>query len=394
MGSVPPLLTYLLLIISGWVYRRQLVVIEFLQAENRLLKERLSGKRIRFTDAERALLARKAKALGRKTLLGLDTLVSPYTLMRWHRRLVAQKWDFSKRRGPGRPGIMREISRLIVRMAQENPGWGYTRIQGALANLSHKVARGTVCNVLKRNGIEPAPERSKRTTWSTFLKAHWKVLAASDFFTVEVWTSRGLLTHYVLFVMSVAERVVHIAGITTRPGEAWMLQVGRNLSDEESGALASKRYLIIDRDAKYTPQFRRLVEEGGREVIRLPPRSPNLNAHAERFVRSIKDECLNRMIFFGQASLRRAIGEFMAHYHEERNHQGLENRLIRPTSRRAANTALIQRHVRPGTNSLTAGTSGSASERVAVVTASAAACRPLHVALTPAEVRTRLALPR
>ena len=120
MGSVPPLLTYLLLIISGWVYRRQLVVIEFLQAENRLLKERLSGKRIRFTDAERALLARKAKAVGRKALLQFDTLVSPDTLMRWHRRLVAQKWDFSKRRGPGRPGIMREISRLIVRMAQEN----------------------------------------------------------------------------------------------------------------------------------------------------------------------------------------------------------------------------------------------------------------------------------
>ena len=275
MGSVPPLLTYLLLIVSGWVHRRQLLVIEFLQAENRLLKERLSGKRIRFTEAERALLARKAKALGRKALLELDTLVSPDTLMRWHRRLVAQKWDFSKRRGPGRPGIMREISQLIVRMAQENPGWGYTRIQGALANLSHKVARGTVSNVLKRNGIEPAPERSKRTTWSTFLKAHWKVLAASDFFTVEVWTSRGLLTHYVLFVMSVAERVVHIAGITTRPGEAWMLQVGRNLIDEQSGALASKRYLIIDRDAKYTQQFRRLVEEGGTEVIRLPPMSPN-----------------------------------------------------------------------------------------------------------------------
>jgi hypothetical protein len=236
MGSVPPLLTYLLLIVSGWVHRRQLIVIEFLQAENRLLKQRLSGKRIRFTDAERALLARKAKAVGRKALLELDTLVFPDTLMRWHRHLVAQKWDFRRRRA-GRPGIMREISQLIIRMAQENPGWGYTRIQGALANLKHKVARGTVCNVLKRNGIEPAPERSKRTTWSTFLKAHWKILAASDFFTVEVWTSRGLLTHYVLFVMSVSERVVHIGGITTWPVEAWMLQVGRNLVDEESGAL-------------------------------------------------------------------------------------------------------------------------------------------------------------
>jgi hypothetical protein len=130
MSSVPPLLTFLLFVVSGWVHRQQLIVIEYLQAENRLLKERLRGKRIRFTGAERALLARKAKAVGRKALLKLDSIVSPDTLMRWHRRLVAQKWDYSKRRGPGRPGIMREISDLIVRMALENPTWGYTRISG------------------------------------------------------------------------------------------------------------------------------------------------------------------------------------------------------------------------------------------------------------------------
>jgi hypothetical protein len=130
MSTLPPLLTYLLFVVSGWVHRRQLIAIEFLQAENKLLKERLRGKRIRFTDAERAQMARKAKAVGRKTLLALDTLVSPDTLMRWHRRLVAQKWNFAYCRGPGRPGIMREISELIVRVAQENPGWGYTRIQG------------------------------------------------------------------------------------------------------------------------------------------------------------------------------------------------------------------------------------------------------------------------
>jgi len=144
--------------------------------------------------------------------------------MRWHRRLVAQKRNFTHRRGPGRPGIMGHISKLIVRMAQENPSWGYTRIQGALANLSHKVGRGTIANVLKRNGMEPSPERSKRTTWSTFLKAHWKVLAVSDFLTVEVWTGRGLVTHYLLFVISLCDRVVQIAGITTRPDEAWMLE--------------------------------------------------------------------------------------------------------------------------------------------------------------------------
>jgi putative transposase len=218
----------------------------------------------------------------------------------------------------------------------------------ALANLSHKVGRGTVSNVSKRNGIEPAPDRGKRTTWSTFLRAHWKILAASDVFTVEVWTLKGLVTYYVLFVISMADRVVHVVGVTTRPDEAWMLQACRGLLDVESGALAVKRYLIIDRDTKYTQQFRRLVEEGGTEVIRLPPRSPDLNAYAERFVRSIKDECLEKMIFVGQASLRRAIGDYMAHYHEERNHQGLGNRLIRPEPRRAANAALIQRRPRLG----------------------------------------------
>jgi len=127
-----------------------------------------------------------------------------------------------------------------------------------------------------------------------------------------------------------------------------MLQAGRNLIDEESGALASKRYVIVDRDTKYTRQFRRLVEESGTEVIRLPPMSPNLNAYAERFIRSIKDECLRRMIFIGQGSLRRAIGEYMAHYHEERNHQGLENRLIRPGSTHAGNAECIQRRRRLG----------------------------------------------
>jgi len=341
MGSVPPLLTFLLALVSGWVHRHQLIVIEFLQAENRMLKERLRGKRIRFTDEERALLARKAKAVGRKALLELDTIVSPDTLMRWHRRLVAQKWDFSRRRGPGRPGIMREISQLIVRMAVDNPGWGYTRIQGALSNLDYKVGRGTVSNVLKRNGIEPAPERSKHTKWSTFLKAHWRVFAASDFFATEVWTLGGLVTHYVLFVISLADRVVHVVGITTRPDERWMLQAARNMVDEGGGALIGKRYLILDRDTKYSKRFRAFVEENSIEVIRLPPMSPNLNSYAERFVRSIKEECLEKLIFVGQASLRRAINEFVSHYHIERNHQGLQNQLIRADSGVGNNTGSV-----------------------------------------------------
>jgi len=181
---------------------------------------------------------------------------------------------------------------------------------------------------LKRNGIEPSPERGRRTRWSTFLKAHWKVLAASDFLTVEVWTGRGLVTHYLLFVISLADRDVNIAGITIGPDESWMLQIARNVTDSQVGAVHSKRYLIIDRDTKYSEQFRRLIRDNGTKVIRLPPMSPNLNAYAEWFVRSIKDECLNRMIFIGQASLRRAVAEYMDHYHGERNHQGLENRSI------------------------------------------------------------------
>jgi transposase InsO family protein len=210
------------------------------------------------------------------------------------------------------------------------------------------VGRGTVANVLRANGIEPAPERGKHTRWSTFLKAHWRVFAASDFFSIEVWTGRGLVTHYVLFVISLADRLVQVLGITARPDEAWIMQVGRNLVDTESGALRGKRYVIIDRDGKYTDEFRRLLSESGYKVIRLPPMSPNLNAYAERFVRSIKDECLNRMIFIGQASLRRAIAHYMEHYHAERNHQGLENRLIRPGASRGANDGVVHRRPRLG----------------------------------------------
>ncbi len=233
-------------------------------------------------------------------------------------------------------------------MALDNLGWGYTRIQGALANLDHNVGRGTIANVLKANGVEPAPERGKHIRWSTFLKAHWKVFAASDFFSVEVWTPRGLVTYYVLFVISIADRVVHVAGITNRPDESWMLQIGRHLLDAEDGVLAGKRYLIVDRDTNYSKRFRDFIAEGGTEAIRLTPLSQNMDAFAERFVRSIKEECLAKMIFEGQGSLRHALMEYMTHFHEERNHQGLDNRLIRGIPVVAANNASIHRRTRLG----------------------------------------------
>src|SRR5258705_3106776 len=178
--------------------------------------------------------------------------------------------------------------------------------------------------------------------------AHWRSFAVSDVLTVEVWTGRGLVTHYLLFMISLADRAVEVLGLTANPDKAWTLQVGRNAIACEGGVLRGKHYLIIDRDTKYTEQFRRLVRESGTEVIRLPPMSPNLNAYAERFVRSIKEECLNRMIFVGQGSLRGAVSQFIEHYHEERNHQGLGNRLIRPCSADAANDGSIRRRQRPG----------------------------------------------
>jgi len=152
------------------------------------------------------------------------------------------------------------------------------------------------------------------------------------------------VTHYLLFVISLADRAVHVLGITSRPDEAWLLQIGRNLVDNESGLLSGKRYFIIDRDAKYTEQFRRLLRDVGKQAIRLPPMSPNLNAHAERFVRSIKEECLNRMIFVGRSSLHRAVTEYMSHYCHERNHQGLNNRLIQPNAAERMSGSYIRGH--------------------------------------------------
>jgi putative transposase len=266
--------------------------------------------------------------LGRRLLSQLDTLATPDTILRWHRELVARKWTYPHKRKPGRPCTKSELVELILRMASENPTWGYTRLLGALRNLDYKIDRGTIANILAANGIDPASLRGKRTTWATFLKAHWKILVASDFFTVEVWRLRGLTTYYVLFVIELSTRMVKIAGVTTNPDTAWMLQIGRGLLDCEAGMLAGKRELIIDRDTKYCADFRSLLTTAGCKVTRLPPRSPNLNAYAERFVDSIKAECINHLIFFGEASLRRAIREFIAHYHRERNHQGLLNRLL------------------------------------------------------------------
>jgi transposase InsO family protein len=323
-------LRFLLVALAGWINQQQREAIDYLQAENRVLREQLGGRRLRFTDDQRVRLAAKAKQLGRRSLREIGTIVTPDTLLAWHRRLIARKYDGHHRRGPGRPPVMGEIRQLVVRMATENRDWGYTRILGALANLGHDVGRGTIATILKQHGIEPAPERRKRTTWREFLSAHWDVMAAADFFTVEVWAATGLTRYVVLFVIELATRRVHIAGITSDPDSAWVVQCGRQLTDAVDGFLAGKRFLLHDRDPLFTETFRNTLAATGVETLRLPPKSPNLNAFAERFVRSIKESCLDRLILFGEASLRRAVREFAAHYHEERNHQGLGDVLIVP----------------------------------------------------------------
>ena len=337
----------LVIALAGWLNRQQQAVIDYLIEENRVLKDQLEGQRLRFTDEQRIRLAVKAKVLGRRVLDELETLVTPDTLLAWHRKLIAKKWSYA-RNGPGRPRVAQEITDLVLRMARENTSWGYDRIQGALANVGHIVAPNTVKNILKRHGIEPAPEREKRTSWRTFLKAHWDVMAATDFFTVEVWTPRGLLTYYVLFIMHLSKRSVHIAGVTTAPNGAYMRQMARNLTDVSDGFLLNSRYLIMDRDTKYTEDFRDYLDQEGVKPVRCPVRAPNCNAFAERFVRSIRDECLDRMILFGETSLRRALRAYVIHYHSERNHQGVGNRLLEPLATVSSINEPIQRRERLG----------------------------------------------
>jgi transposase InsO family protein len=316
--------------VTGLVNQELLLRNEYLTAENRILRARLSS-RLRLSDAERSTLAEIAKRLGRKALKDIAQVAKPDTILGWYRQLVARKFDGSRQRGyPGRPPVSPEVEELVVRFARENRSWGYDRIVGALANLGHQVSDQTVGNILRRHDIAPAPKRSRTTTWKEFLQTHMDVLAGADFFTVEVLTWRGLMTYYVLFFIEVGSRRVRLGGITRHPESWWMQQVARNASMQDSGYLNGCRYLLHDHDQKFCREFQDTLAAGGVKCLRLPARSPNLNAHAERWVRSIKEECLSRLILFGENSLRRVVSEFLEHYHQERNHQGKNNVLLFP----------------------------------------------------------------
>jgi len=340
---------HLLAYITGTVDQELLLRNEYLVTENRILRHQLKG-RLRLSDGERKALAVIGQKLGKHALAEVATIVKPDTILGWYRTLVAQKFDGSQqRKTPGRPPIDQELEALIVRMAQENRSWGYDRIVGALANLGLTVSAQTVGNVLKRHGIAPAPERKTTTTWKEFIRTHMDVLVATDFFTTEVWTLGGLVTYYVLFFLHLGSRKIHVAGVTPHPNEAWMVQVARNVTMEEWGFLAPGQYLIHDRDTKFCAAFQQIIDAAGVTRVPLPPRSPNLNAYAERWVRSVKEECLSRLILFGEASLCHALTQYVTHFHHERNHQGKGNVLLFPTvNQDAEHAGPLQCHERLG----------------------------------------------
>ena len=345
---MPHTLHFLVLALAGWVTRHQEDRIDYLREENRVLREHLGPRPLRLTDAQRRRLAVRGQTLGRRILSQVAGIVTPDTILRWYRRLIAQKYDGSARRRRGRPMTPRAVAELVVRMADENPTWGYTRIRGALANLGRNIARNTVKRILHDHGIAPAPERNQRTPWKTFLQAHWEGLAAADLFTVEVLTLAGLRRYFVFFVIVLKTRRVHIAGIHPQPDGRWMEQMARNLTDPVDGFLRTARQLIHDRDPLYTRVFGEILTSGDVGPIRLPPKSPNLNAYAERFVRSINEECLHRVVPLGEGHLRLIVHEYVEHDQRERNHQGLDNQLLQRPPPPVRADADVQRRERLG----------------------------------------------
>ena len=271
----------ILAFVTGMVDQELLARNEYLAAENRILKAQLKG-RLKLSDAERATLGEIGHRLGRKVLGEVANVARPDTILAWYRKLVARKFDGSKaRRSPGRPRIKREVEQLIVRMAKENRDWGYDRIAGALANLGYKVCDQTVGNVLQRHALPPAPERKRTTTWPAFIRIHLALLAGTDFLTTEVLTLRGLVTYYVLFFIRLESRRVDIAGITVHPDERWM------------------------RDKP------------------IAAGSPWQNCFAERLIGTVWRECIDHLIVFGEAHLRRVLIKFATYYNECRIYRSL-----------------------------------------------------------------------
>src|SRR6266496_523986 len=299
--------------------REKEIEILLLRHQLRVLERQVA--RPTLTPADRVLLAAFSRVLPRR-VWKTSLLWTPATLLRWHRELVARRWTYPHRR-PGRPPTRAEVRALVVRLARENPSWGYRRIQGELVGLGIKLAASTVWTILKEAGVEPAPRRLE-ASWAEFLRQQAASILECDFLTVD---TLFLKRFYVLFFIELATRRVHLAGITTNPDGRWMTQQARNLLMQLDDENAPRpRFLIRDRDSTFTRQFDEVLSSDGIRVIKAPVRAPKARAHAERWVGSVRRECLDRLLILGRRHLRHVLAAYVEHYNEHRPHRSLEQR--------------------------------------------------------------------
>jgi hypothetical protein len=307
--------------------------IDYLREQVRVLVEHQEkqNKRIVLTNSQRMRVAAKAKRLSRKMLEQCTELFTPDTVMRWYQKLISEKYDGSDKRGKvGRPQITAEIVNLVIKFKKENLRWGYQKITDQIKYLGYKISKTSVKNILIENGYDPEPDLTVRSTWHEFLSSHWDVMAACDFFTIELLVGRKLIRCTVFFVIEFSTRKVFFAPIKLQPDGNYMKQVARILTDCEDGFLKGKRFLIHDRDPLYrTNGFHEILQSTGIEPIKLPARSPDLNSIAERYLKSVKYECLNYLILSSVKQLEYALDQYQQYYHHERIHQSL-GRIIEP----------------------------------------------------------------
>ena len=316
--------TYIAYCINKELYK----AIEYLKTQVEvLIEQQEKDKRILLNNHQRMRLALKAKQLTRKLLEETTILFTSNTILSWFRKLIAQKYDGSqKAQNPGRPRISKEITDLVIQFKRENPLWGYTRIKDYIVYLGYKIGETTVKNILLENGLDPEQSKNKKTTWRDFIKSHWNVLAACDFFSVELFVRGKLIRCMVLFAIDLSTRKVEVLSVRPQPNGPWIEHIARNITWDDS-ILSDKKYLIHDCDPLFTAKFGSILKSSGLKPVKLPPRSPNLNAHAERFIRSIKEECLNYLILTSEQQLQHVLSEYIEYYHHERIHQGI-NKII------------------------------------------------------------------
>ena len=287
---------------------------------------RRTNPRPRLDWADRAVFAALVRRLPRA--LRWHRLVTPGTILRWHRRLVRKKWTYPNQ--PGRPPINDVLAALVERMARENPSWGYKRIQGELIKLGHRLGASTIRRILQRHRIPPAPSRHTDTSWRQFLRTQATSMLAVDFFHVDcALTLRRL---YVLFALEVGNRYLHILGVTAHPDGPWTTQQARNLIMNLDEHVERFRHLVRDRAGQFTASFDTVFADAGIEVAKIPPRCPRANCYAERLVLTVRTELTDRMLIFGARHLRRVLAEYTAHYNTQRPHRALQLRPPRPES--------------------------------------------------------------